>query len=78
MFWIFFMTCPRLLHFPLITWSRDLNIYYTLNNFLTGSVELTKNAESDKYVSSDYSIGFYSHLELSLTDGSVCKICYHF
>ena len=70
------MTCPRLYHFPLLTWSRDSNTYFALNNCLFGSVELAKNAESDKCVSSGYSIGFYSHSEFSLTDGSVGKICY--
>ena len=40
------------------TWSKDLNTDFTLNNCLFGSVELTKNAEHDKYVYSGYGIEF--------------------
>ena len=32
-----------------ISWLRDLNTDFKLNNYLFGSVELTKNADSDKY-----------------------------
>ena len=35
-----------------------VNTDFTLNNCLFGSVELTKNAEPDKYVHSSCGIGF--------------------
>ena len=54
-------------------WLRNLNADFTLNNYLFGSVQLTKNADSDKYVYSGYGIGFDSRSEFSLTDGSVGK-----
>ena len=52
---------------------RDSNTYFTLNNCLFGSAELTKNADPDKYKSSGYGIGFDSRSEFSFTDGSVEK-----
>ena len=35
--------------YTLDRWSRDLNTNFTLGNCLFGSVELTKNADLDKY-----------------------------
>ena len=55
------------------TLPRDLNIDLILNTYLFGSVELTKNANSDKYKISGYGIGFESSSEFSLTDGSMGK-----
>ena len=57
---------------------RDLNIDFTLGNWsgsgnCHGSEKLIKNADLDKYVHTGYGIGFDSHLELSLPDGSVGK-----
>ena len=52
---------------------RHLNTNFTLNNFLFGSVELIKNAESGKCKYSIYVIAFDSRSEFSFTDGSVGK-----
>ena len=41
---------------------------------LFGGVQLAKNGDPDKYVSSAYGIGFDSRFEFSLPDGSVGKI----
>ena len=54
-------------------WSTDLNTDFTLNNCLFVFVQLTKNAEPDKYVYSAYGIGFNTRSEFSLTDGKVGK-----
>ena len=42
---------------------RNLNAEFTLNNWLFGSVKLTKKADLDKYVYSGYGIGFDSRSE---------------
>ena len=55
------------------SWSKDLNTDFTLNNCLCRSLELTKNADPDKYRYSDQGIKFYSCSEFSLTDGSMTK-----
>ena len=52
---------------------RNLNTYFTLGNCLFGPVMLIKNADRDGYNYSGYGIGFDSHLEFSLTDGSLGK-----
>ena len=52
---------------------RDFNTDYTLRNCLFGSVKLTKNADLDKYKYTDCGIGFDSHGEYSLPDGSIDK-----
>ena len=49
----------------------NLNTDFKLKNCLFGSVELTKNADPDKYKYSDYGIGFASRSEFSFTDGRV-------
>ena len=49
-------------------WLRILNTYFTLNNYFFGSVELTKNANPDRFKCSDCIIGFDSR---SFTDGSM-------
>ena len=54
-------------------WLRDLNIDFTLNKCLFGYVELTKNADPDKYKYSGYVTGFNSCSEFSFTDGNVGK-----
>ena len=59
-----------IIYFHPNTWLRDLNTDFT-SNCLFGSVELTKNADPNKYKYSDYGIGFGSRSELSFTDGSV-------
>ena len=41
-------------------WSKDLNTDFTLDNCVFGAVELTKNADLDKYEYSGYDIGFDS------------------
>ena len=54
-------------------WPRDLNTDFTLGNCLFGSVKLTKNADSNKYIYTSYGIGFDSRSEFSLPDGSMRK-----
>ena len=49
---------------------RNLNIDFTLNNCLFGSVKLTTNADLDKYRYGYYGIGFDSRSEFLSTDGS--------
>ena len=51
------------------TCLRNLSTDFILNNWLFGSVELTKNADSDNYKYSGYGIGFDSCSEFSFTDG---------
>ena len=55
--------------------EKAINLYisFTLNNCLLGSVELTKNADPDKYICSGDSIGFDSGTEFSFTDECVVK-----
>ena len=55
------------------SWLRNLNTDFTLNNCFFGSVKLTKNADLDKYKSSDCSIGFDSCSECSFKDESMGK-----
>ena len=50
-----------------------MNTDFTLKNCLFGFVELTKNADPDKYKYSSYGIGFDSRPGFSFTDGSVGK-----
>ena len=54
-------------------WLRNLKTGFTLNNCLFGSVNVTKNADLDKYMYSGYGIGFDSRSEFSLPDGSIEK-----
>ena len=42
--------------YELDTWSQDLNTEFTLKSCLFGAVKLTKNADTDKYKYSSYSI----------------------
>ena len=51
------------------TWPRDLNTNFTLDNCLLGAVELTKNADPNKYLYN----AFDTRSEFSLTDSSVGK-----
>ena len=46
---------------------RNLNLDFTLNNSLFGSVKLTKNVDIDKYKDSCYNIAFDSCSELLFT-----------
>ena len=43
--------------YTLSPWLRNLYTDFTLNNWLFGSVNLTKNADSDKYEYNGYGIG---------------------
>ena len=54
-------------------WLRNLNIDFTLNNYLFGSVSLTKNPDQDKYKYSGYGVGFDCRSEFLLTDQSMGK-----
>ena len=48
---------------------RNLNTFFTWNNCLFGSANLTKNPDLDKDNYSGYGTGFDSRAELSFTDG---------
>ena len=50
---------------------RNLSTYFILNNYLFGSVKLTKNTDPDKYKYSSYGIGFESRSEFLFTDGKI-------
>ena len=50
-------------------WLRNLNINFTLGNCLFGSVEVTKNADPNKYKYGGYGIEFDLRSELSLPYG---------
>ena len=60
--------------YTLNPWLRNLNIDFTLNNCLFGSVKLTKNADPDKYKYNGYDIDFDSHSEFSFADGTWEKL----
>ena len=47
---------------------RNPNTDFTLSNCLFGSVELTKNANLDKYKYTGYDIGFDSRSDFLFTD----------
>ena len=53
--------------------TRDLITDFTLGNCLFGSINLTKNADRDKYIYATSGIGFNSRSEFSLPNGSVGK-----
>ena len=52
---------------------QDLNTDFKLGTCLSGSVNLFKNVDLEKYKYSGYGIGFDSCSEFSFTDGSVGK-----
>ena len=52
---------------------RNLNIDFTLGNFLFGSIRLIKNADLCKYKYTGYGIGFDPRSEFLFTDGSYGK-----
>ena len=52
---------------------RNLSTHFTLGNCLFRSVELTKNADLDKYRYTGYGIWFDSRSEFLFTDGSCGK-----
>ena len=71
-------TSPSKIHLFIVhesdSWSRDLNIDFTLKDCLYEGVELSaKNADPDTFVYIGFGIGFDSRLEFSLPDGSVGK-----
>ena len=56
------------------TGFTKLNLDFTrLNDWLFGSVKLTKSLDAGKYKYSGYGIGFYSRSEFLFTDGSMGK-----
>ena len=60
--------------YTLDTWKSGLNKdFNNLNNYLCGSVKLTKNADSGKCKYSGYDSAFDSHSEHALSDSSVGK-----
>ena len=48
--------------YELNTWSKNLNVDFTLQDCLFGAVKLTTNADADKYFYSGYGVGFDSCL----------------
>ena len=54
-------------------WLRNWNTDFTLENWLFGSVKLTKNANLYKYKYSGFGIWFDARSEFSFTDGRVGK-----
>ena len=59
--------------YDLDRWSRDINISFTLKDWLFGTVKLTKNADTDKYKYSGYGTAFNSCSEFLLSDGRMQK-----
>ena len=57
--------------FTLTPWLRNLSTGFTLNNWLFGSVKLSKNANPDKHKYNGYHIGFDSCSEFLFTDESI-------
>ena len=55
--------------YELDTWSRDLNMDFTLGDCLFGAFKLTENADLDKYGYSGYSTGFDTCSLVSLSGG---------
>ena len=51
--------------YKLNSWFRNVNTYFTLNNYLFEFVKLTKKADLDKCKYSGYDIEFDSRLEFS-------------
>ena len=56
--------------YELDSWPWDLDTDFNLGGCLFGDIKLTENANPDKYSYSDYGIGFVTHSEFSLPDGS--------
>ena len=54
--------------YELNTWSKNLNVDFTLQDCLFGAVKLTTNADADKYFYSAYGVGFDSCLLFLLTN----------
>ena len=59
MWWFFFV-------YELKIWSRDLNTNFTLGNCCFGAVNLTKNADPDRYGYGGYGIWFDACSQFSL------------
>ena len=52
---------------------KDLDTGFTLGGCLFGGAKLSRNSNSGRYSYSFYGIGFYTHIDHSLPDGSVGK-----
>lgn len=48
------------------TWSRDLDMDFTLCDCVLRAVKLTKNGDTDKYGYRGYGTGFDAYLQFSL------------
>ena len=59
--------------YELDSWSQDLNTNFTLGGCVFTGVKLTKNADPDKYSYSGFGIGFDTHKQYFLPDGSIGK-----
>ena len=62
--------------YTLDTWSRNFKVNLTSGICLFKVVKSTKNADSDKYGSSGYGIGFDVHSQFSLPDGTILAKIY--
>ena len=51
-------------------WSNTQGADFALQNYLFGAVKLTKNVDPDKYIYSDYGVGFDACRRFSLSDDS--------
>ena len=51
--------------YKLDTWLRDLNLNFTLGDYLFGAMNLIKNADPDEYEYSSYGIAFDPCLQFS-------------
>ena len=61
--------CSKFIAYELDACSRELNMDFTLDGCLFGTVELTKNFDLDKYGYSGYGIGLDACSQYSLSNG---------
>ena len=71
--YVFWKILNLYISYTLDTWARDFNTYFTLGNCLFGTINLTKNADPDKYRYSGYDIAFNALPNFWLTDSSWSK-----
>ena len=64
--------------YVLIPWFRNLNTDFRRDNYLVGSVKLTKNSDLDKYKYSCYGIAFDLRSKSSLPDGNMGRNAINF
>ena len=71
--YVFWKILNLYISYTLDTWARDFNTYFTLGNCLFGTINLTKNADPDKYRYSGYDIAFNALPNFWLPDSSWSK-----